>query len=159
MGDEYPADIPSLGDIRLENFAPYLLNRAARQWNDSVTSALGVAAMTTPQLRILAVLSISESLSINELAERTVTGQSTMSRALDGLEALGLALRTRRENDQRVREISITETGRARFGEVWPIMYRCFTEGFAGLDRAEYEALLAILRKIMANTAAAGGES
>ena len=92
-------------------------------------------------------------LTINELAVLTVTEQSTMSRTLDGLEALGLVRRTPRENDLRMREITVTEAGRARFGEVWPIMFRCFGEAFAGLSSAEYQALVATLHKIMANTA------
>lgn len=144
---------PSLAEIGLDTFAPYLLNRAAQQWNAGVAESLGAAAMTTPQLRVLAVLSINQSLTINELAELTVTEQSTMSRTLDGLEALGLIRRTPRDNDMRVRDITVTDAGRQRFAEAWPIMFRCFTEAFAGISSAEYQALVAVLRKIMANTA------
>ncbi len=150
---------PSLAELGLDAFAPYLLNRAAQQWNAGVADALGAAAMTTPQLRVLAVLSINRSLTINQLAELTVTGQSTMSRTLDSLESLGLIRRTARENDLRVRDITVTEAGRQRFAEAWPIMFRCFTEAFDGISSAEYQALVAILHKIMANTAKAPGPS
>ena len=146
------ASPPSLADIGLDAFAPYLLNRAAQQWNTGVAEARGAAAMTTPQLRVLAVLSINRSLTINELADFTVTEQSTMSRTLDSLEALGLIRRTPRDNDLRVRDITGTDAGRARFAEAWPLMFGCFAQAFAGVSGLEYQAFVVTLHKIMANT-------
>jgi hypothetical protein len=62
--DEPP---PSLGEIGLNNFAPYLMNRIMARRNINVAEDLKESGMTTTQMRALAVLSVSSSVTINEL--------------------------------------------------------------------------------------------
>ncbi len=88
---------------------------------------------------------------MNELSVFAVTEQSTMSRTLDAMEEQGFVRRRPREDDLRVREISITEAGRDAFAEVWPMMYEKFAGMFDGVDDAEYEAFVSTLRKVLAN--------
>ena len=97
--------------------------------------------MTTPMMRALAILSISSPVTINELSLYAVTEQSTMSRTLDALEAQGLVRRQRRPEDMRIRDVSITEDGRAAFERVWPMMHARFQTLFDGVDRGGISGL------------------
>src|SRR5271156_3788023 len=116
----------TLGEIGINQFAPYLMNRIMERWNGNLAEALKLHNMSTTMMRALAVLSISSPVTINELSAYAVTEQSTMSRTLDILEAQGLVRRQRRAEDMRIRDVSITEDGRAAFERVWPMMHARF---------------------------------
>ena len=138
---------PSLGDIGLNAFVPYLLNRIAATWNAGMAAELRRFNLTTPQMRSLAVLGLTSGLTINELSMLTVTEQSTMSRTLDALEARGL----------RVREVEITAAGRAAFDAFWPVMFRHREEMLRGIDAKEAAQLVATLQKVLRNIGAPDG--
>ncbi|MGK9169270.1 MarR family transcriptional regulator [Inquilinus limosus] len=142
---------PTLGEIGLNQFAPYLMNRVMARWNANMSEALKAHDMTTTKMRALAILSISSTLTINELSVYAVTEQSTMSRTLDALEEQGYIRRQPRAEDMRVRDIAITEEGRAVFDTVWPTMYALLTQMFEGVDGDEYVAFVATLHKILRN--------
>ena len=80
---------PTLGEIGLDQFAPYLINRISLSWTNHLADALKAHEMTTTKMRALAVLSISSPVTINELSLYALTEQSTMSRTLDALEEQG----------------------------------------------------------------------
>lgn len=110
---------PSLGEIGLNHFAPYLINRVSSSWNTHLSDALKAHEMTTTKMRALAILSISSPVTINELSLYALTEQSTMSRTLDALDEQGFIRRTPRPGDLRVRDVEITPLGRKlspRFG-------------------------------------------
>jgi len=143
--------VPTMGEIGLNHFAPYLMNRVMARWNTNMAEALRAYAMTTVTMRALAVLSVSSGITINELSVFAVTEQSTMSRTLDAMEEQGLIRRRPRAEDMRVREVSITEAGRAAFEQVWPTMYAMFGRLFEGIDDDEYRAFTATLHKVLGN--------
>jgi len=145
--------IPSLGEIGLNSFAPYLMNRIMARWNTNVAEELRALDMTTTQMRALAVLSVSSSVTINELSVFSVTEQSTMSRTLDSLEEQGYIRRQPRPDDMRVRDVSITAKGRSAFEKVWPMLYRMLLQMFDGVEEEEYRAFTATLLKILRNVA------
>lgn len=142
---------PAIGEIGLNQFAPYLLNRVAARWNANLADALKAHGMTTPKMRVLAVLCVTSGLTINELSVFAVTEQSTMSRTLDSLEQQGLIRRQQRSEDMRVREVHITEQGRAAFEQIWPMMYGMFVNMFDGIDEDEYQAFTGTLHKVLRN--------
>ena len=142
---------PSLGEIGLNNFAPYLMNRIMARWNTNVAEELKASDMTTAQMRALAVLSVSSSVTINELSVFSVTEQSTMSRTLDSLEEQGYIRRQPRHDDMRVRDVSITAKGRSAFDKVWPRLYRMLMQMFDGVEEDEYRNFLGTLHKVLRN--------
>jgi DNA-binding MarR family transcriptional regulator len=142
---------PTLGEIGLNQFAPYLINRIAQRWNANMAEALKAHEMTTAKMRALAILSLSSAVTINELSVYAVTEQSTMSRTLDSLEEQGLIRRQTRAEDMRVRDVSITEVGRAAFESVWPTMYELFQQLFEGVEEDEYRAFVGTLHRILRN--------
>lgn len=151
--------MPSLAEIGLNAFVPYLLNRIAANWNAKLASDLREHDLTTPQMRVLAVLSLNSGLTINELSVLTVTEQSTMSRTLDALQTRGLVRRTPRANDMRVREVEVTAAGRAAFTSFWPMMFDRYSQMFRDIGEEEFAQLVATLHKVLRNIRNSSGEN
>lgn len=149
IGDD--TEGPRLGEIGLQQFAPYLMNRIMGRYNASLREDLAKLGLTTPKMRALAVLSVIDNLAISRLAVYAITEQSTLSRALDALETDGLVRRTADPEDSRATRISITEAGRAAFETLWPTMRHTYNHMFAGIDAAEHAAFVATLQKILLN--------
>lgn len=141
----------SLGEIGLQQFAPYLMNRIMGRYNASLRDDLAKLGLTTPKMRTLAVLSVIDGLLIGRLAVYAIVEQSTLSRALDALEADGLVRRTPDQEDSRAIRVSITEAGRAAFESLWPTMRQSYNRMFAGIDAAEHAAFVATLQKMLNN--------
>jgi DNA-binding MarR family transcriptional regulator len=142
---------PSLGEIGLNHFAPYLINCVSARWIAKLTDQLKAFNMTTAQMRTLAVLSINSGQTINDLAALTISEQSTMSRTLDTLEDQGFIERRAGPEDMRVRKITITDAGRAAFDAFWPTMFQSYEAMFKDVDAAEYFAFLSTLQKLLRN--------
>ena len=148
--------MPSLAEIGLNHFVPYLLNRIAATWNTDMAGELRTFDLTTPQMRTLAVLGINSGLTINELSTLAVTEQSTMSRTLDTLEARGFVSRRPRPSDLRVREVEITAAGREAFDAFWPVMFQHYEQMFRGIGEDEFSQFVATLQKVLRNNRLSG---
>ena len=140
-----------LGEIGLNNFAPYLMNRIMGRYNASLREDMAHQGMSTPKMRALAVLAVVDGILIRELAVYAVVEQSTLSRALDGLAGDGLVRREPDRDDSRATRIFITEQGRAAFERHWPAMARAYEQMFRGIPEAEQQAFVAVLQKILRN--------
>ena len=140
-----------LGEIGLQNFAPYLMNRIMGRYNASLRAEMAGVGLSTPKMRALAVLSVLDGLQIRQLAVYAVVEQSTLSRSLDALEAEGLIRRSPDPADNRASRVHITEAGRAAFEAVWPTMAQNYARMFAGIPEAERSAFVGTLQKILHN--------
>ena len=147
---------PSLAEIGLNHFAPYLINRIAANWNTELAGELRRFNLTTPQMRALAVLGINSGLTINEISMLSVIEQSTMSRTLDTLEIRGFVSRRPRPSDLRVREVEITPAGREAFDAFWPVMFQHYEQMFRGIGEDEFSQFVATLQKVLRNTRLSG---
>lgn len=142
---------PRLGEVGLQNFAPYLMNRIMGRYNAGLRADLAAQGLSTAKMRTLAVLAVLDGLQIGEVAVYAVVEQSTLSRALDSLEAEGLVRRQADPDDNRATRIFISEAGRAVFEAVWPCMASGWRRMFAGIKADEERAFLATLQKILIN--------
>ena len=140
-----------LGEIGLTNFAPYLMNRIMGRYNAGFREELADLGLTTPKARALAVLSVVEAPLVGELAVYTVTEQSTLSRALDQLQADDLIRRETDTSDSRAVRVSITEAGRTVFSNLWPHMHDAQERMFRGIPEQERQAFVATLQKMLVN--------
>ncbi len=150
MTDEVSAP-RRLGEIGLNNFPPYLMNRIMGRYNASLREDMAHQGMSTPKMRALAVLAVIDGILIRELAVYAVVEQSTLSRALDGLAADGLIRRETDKDDSRATRIFITDQGRAAFERLWPAMARSYEQMFRDISEAEQQAFVAVLHKILRN--------
>lgn len=139
-------DIASTG---LDTFAPYLMNRVIRRYNEATHSAMDAAGLTVPKMRALSSLAAKGSLTINELAVYAVSEQSTMSRIVDQLEREGLVARQQSQADHRVRLVSLTDQGHATYQELWPHFSKEQDRLLGALTDEERAELLFLLTKIL----------
>ena len=146
------AAIPAIGEIGLNQFAPYLLNRLSTQWNGALQAVLKDLDISTTKFRALAVLTVASGITVNELALFAVTEQSTMSRTLDALEEQDLIRRKPKAGDLRVREVFITEQGLSLFASIWPGIYALYARFFEGVGEGEFRGFIATLHKVLRNT-------
>lgn len=145
-------DIPSFPDIGLENYAPYLMNRIMGRYNESLREEMAALELTPVQMRALAILTQIDGPLIRDLAVFAIVEQSTLSRALDGLEADGLIRRATAKEDNRARLVHITEKGREVFDALWPRMFSAYEQMFTGVPDTDREAFVRTLQSILRNT-------
>lgn len=143
--------IPKLGEIGLNNVTPYTLNRIAGIWDAGLAGELRTFDITPLKLWVLALLSVSSSLTVSELSSFAAIEQSTMSRTIDALREHGLIHRTTRPEDMRVREVSISDEGRATFEAAWPTVYTRMVRMFDDVNEEERLLFMSTLQKIMRN--------
>ena len=142
---------PRLGEMGLENFAPYLMNRIMGRYNAALRDEMAELGLTTPQMRALAVLSVVDGIHIRQLAVYAVVEQSTLSRALEKLDREGLIRRETDAEDSRATRLYLTEDGRLANDRLWPHMARAYARMLRGIDEAEQRAFLGTLRRILRN--------
>jgi DNA-binding MarR family transcriptional regulator len=144
-------DDTTLGEVGLDQFAPYLMNRIMGRYNAAMQEEMAKLGLTTPQMRSLAVLSVRDGILIRELAVFAVVQQSTLSRALDTLAQNGLVRRQPDPDDSRATRIFLTDSGRAAFQRLWPHMSDAYQAMFAGIDADEKQAFVGTLQKMLKN--------
>lgn len=144
-------DLPQLGEIGLEGFAPYLMNRIMGRYNAAMREQMADLGLTTTKARALAVLAVIEAPLIRELAVYAVTDPSTLSRALDQLDTEGLIDRVPDSTDSRATRVRLTFEGRAAFNRLWPQMAATQEALFRGIPEAERRAFVATLQRILRN--------
>ncbi len=144
-------DASSFADLGLDRFAPYLMNRIMGRYNATMRAQMSALGLSTAKMRALAILSIEDGLPITVLGVYAVIEQSTLSRALVGLEADGLVTRQASPEDQRSYCIYLTDEGRRINDQLWPQMRAGQETMFKGIDAQECAAFLATLKKMLAN--------
>ncbi len=101
-----------MNDFRLDDFLPYLLNNAAestsRAFSEHYRTAYG---MTRAQWRIMAHLGTFGALTASEICTRGFLEKSKVSRAVAGLEEMGLLRRMPSTHDRRAELLSLTDKG------------------------------------------------
>lgn len=142
---------PRLGEIGLTNYAPYLMNRIMGRYNAALREEMVQLGLSTPKMRALAVLSVIDGPLIRELAVYSVVEQSTLSRALDQLQADGLTRREADTDDSRATRVFLTEAGRAAFEALWPHMATAHQRMFRGISEEERHAFTGTLQKMLSN--------
>jgi DNA-binding MarR family transcriptional regulator len=141
----------TLGDVGLDQFPPYLMNRIMGRYNAAMQEEMAKLGLTTPQMRSLAVLSVHDGILIRELAVFAVVQQSTLSRGLDALAQNGLVERQPDPDDSRATRIFLTDCGREAFERLWPHMSDAYQAMFAGIGAAEKQAFVGTLQKMLKN--------
>lgn len=129
----------------LESYLPYLVNRLASFGQAAQNRKLSATGVNIVTLRALSVLHIHGWLTVNEIAARAFAEQSTASRAVDAMVAAGLVERRVSSEDQRRRELALTDQGRAVLHDNWPIVeahYALLSEGIAPEAIATCRAVL-----------------
>jgi DNA-binding MarR family transcriptional regulator len=88
------------------------IRRIVQLLRRSATTSEKTLGLSAAQLFVLTKLADGQSLSVGELAERTLTSQSSVSEVVQKLVTAGLVARVRSTIDARSVELSLTDAGR-----------------------------------------------
>lgn len=147
---------PPRSQEELERYLPYLVNRLAILGQAAQNRLLGANGINLVAMRTLSILYIEDGLTINQIAARTFTEQSSMSRAIDAMVAQRLVERRIPEHDQRQRIIVLTPTGREKLLGNWPAMAEYFDILTEGIPSGERDAFRSVLIRMLANLESSG---
>jgi DNA-binding MarR family transcriptional regulator len=88
---------------------------------------------------------------VAELARTLQSDPGAMTRALDRLEAKGLVIRVRSNEDRRVVNLELTEAGREVAAVVPAVLAEVLNLHLAGFSKEEWRSLLGMLKRMRAN--------
>ncbi|GAB6038533.1 MarR family transcriptional regulator [Fundidesulfovibrio butyratiphilus] len=114
-------------------------------WEAAVVRGSG---LSLPQMHTLEILGQSPSLRMKELAAKMGVTTGTLTITVDRLEKRGLVVRIPHETDRRSILVTLTEAGRAVFGEHHALHIGLTRDLTAVLSREEVENLGALLVKM-----------
>ncbi|HYC62896.1 MAG TPA: MarR family winged helix-turn-helix transcriptional regulator [Thermoanaerobaculia bacterium] len=127
------------------------LVRALRAFDKQAQTRFGLGAA---QMFILHVLQHHDELSMNELADRTATDQSSASLAVGKLVAERYVRRDVREEDRRQVRLCLTARGRALVKRSPPAAQERIMDSVEAMSAGERAQLMALLDKLMAGMTA-----
>lgn len=136
--------------MRVDDYLPYLLARAAHRVAGGFHEGLRRHDLTVLSWRLLASLSDREGLTVTELCEHCLAKQPTVSKLIDRLERERWVRRRRDPGDRRRVLVVITEAGRRKIA---PVLAEARAYDRSILDDAparEVERLRALLRRLIA---------
>jgi DNA-binding MarR family transcriptional regulator len=135
----------------LQDFLPYLLNRAGMRIGVLFSRDIEQHGVTLPMWRVMLELWHKGDHRLGELSERTTIDLSTLSRLLVSMQRKRLVTRRRSGLDRRALSLTLTEKGLELVERVAP--YALYYEKMAtqDLSEAEIAQLKELLRKIFSN--------
>jgi DNA-binding MarR family transcriptional regulator len=145
---------PEYPDFQLADSPLYLIVRTAGRYALELENALSASDMDLLSWRALMIVNEVSPSSVSEIAERSVTRLSTITRVIQRLERKKLVKLSKRPSDARVTEVQLTPLGkrcverqRGTAGEIYRRALRDFSA-------AEVAALNGLTRRIFANLSA-----
>ena len=106
------------------------------------------SGLKVTQFSMLATISRHPGISVSDLAGLLVMDQTTVTRNLGVLERSGYVRLEPRPDDQRVRQVALTDTGRVKVKEARPLWDRAQEEVEGLLGREDIDSLLQYLRRL-----------
>lgn len=88
-----------------------------------------------------------------EIADQLGVTRATITGLLDGLERDSFIVREKHHKDRRKIIVRITEPGREKITEVWPVHYKRITNAMAILTDRDRTQLVKILKKVQSQAA------
>lgn len=105
--------------------------------------------ITGAQRFLLQELASAGELSVNELAQRTHTHQSTVSTVITKLEKAGLVTRKRNANDARVQLLALTPKGRTKLKDKQQTVQQRLIQAIGSLALNEQQQLATLLGSVI----------
>ena len=122
--------------------------RAGRINTRAIELKIGISLA---QLFVLQQLAVKPAESLNELAERTATHQSSVSVVVRRLVDAGLVTRTSAPHDRRRVHIALTDLGRRRLDDAPPTIQFQLTEALQGMTPEQRKSLADLLEQWASN--------
>jgi len=129
----------------------YWLTRAHNRYLDALSSALAGTGLDATMWRITMILKDCEWLSVSEIAVQANTKLSTMTKAVQRMEAAGLVTSRPGERDRRVTEVRMTDAGQAQVESAVAATRHVYNRAFGNIDQARLKALTELLGEVAEN--------
>lgn len=136
-------------ELQLESFLPYLVNNLADRISTGLSRIYaGEYGLSIPEWRVLANLAEHRVLSATQIVTTTAMEKSKVSRAVKSLSSRGLISQSRREDDNRARDLALTPAGEALYRKLVPQALEWERELLECLSAGEYRDLMHLLGKL-----------
>ena len=135
----------------LQNFLPYLINRAGIRISEHFGVELRRFELTIAMWRVLAALWHDGVMRLCDLAQSTSIEVSTLSRQITAMQQLDLVTRTRASDDARAVDVDLSEKGRAITAQVIPLALAYEYAALQGFTPEEGAQLRRLLTRLYAN--------
>ncbi|QIB64557.1 MarR family winged helix-turn-helix transcriptional regulator [Kineobactrum salinum] len=136
-------------ELQLESFLPYLVNNLADRISTGLSRIYaGQYGLSIPEWRVLANLAEHRVLSASQIVTTTAMEKSKVSRAVKSLAGRGLISQSRREDDNRARDLALTAAGEALYRKLVPQALEWERELLECLSAGEYRDLMHLLGKL-----------
>ena len=139
----------------LQEFLPYLLNRAGVRMGVMFSRHIESLGITLPMWRVMIELWHRGEFRLGELAERTSIDLSTLSRLLVVMQKKGLIIRRRSTLDKRALSLALTPDGLAMSERIAPIAMSYEQVAMKSMSEAEVKMLKRLLQQAFDNLEAA----
>ncbi len=135
----------------LQDFLPYLLNRAGLRVGLMFSRDIEAFGVTLPMWRVLIELWHNGDHRLGELSERTSIDISTLSRLLVAMQRKNLIVRRRSGLDGRALSLTLTPRGLALTEKIVPHAMRYEDAAMDGMSAREVAALKGLLKRVYLN--------
>lgn len=146
-----PADFYSADTYQPGESLGWLLKRIQQSIVHQADKRLAEHGLTHAQWAPLIRLHFAGTCASAQLAAELDLDAGALTRLLDRLEAKGLVARERSSTDRRVVLIDLTPAGRRITDRLPSILSEIFNAHLAGFSREEWQTLMALLRRVLAN--------
>jgi DNA-binding MarR family transcriptional regulator len=135
----------------LQDFLPYLLNRAGLRIGAMFSRDIEPFDVTLPMWRVMIELWRNGDHRLGELAERTSIDLSTLSRLLVAMQRKHLIVRRRSGLDGRALSLTLTERGLELTEKIVPFAVRYEDVAMQGMSEADVKRLKHLLNRVYLN--------
>ena len=142
---------PGSRHFRLDDYPYYLMAVAIERYSSAIEAALQEFGMDRPSWRALMVLGERDPSGSSEIAEKTATKLSTMTRVLQRMELDGLVSRVPRPSDSRVTDVHMSERGKLVLARLKKIASGIFARSFDGVSDSDFDAFIGVLTRANTN--------
>jgi len=142
---------PEFADFRLADSPLYLIVRTAGRYAQELENALIATGMDLLSWRALMIVNETSPSSVSEIAERSVTRLSTMTRVVQRLQKKNLVKLAKRPSDARVTEVHLTPLGKRSVERERATAAGIYRRAVRDLSAADIHVLNGLTRRIFAN--------
>lgn len=124
------------------------LRKAARAVTQLFDNAMRPTGIRATQFTLLALSLAHGPITVTRLAEEMVADRTTLSRNLDPMEKSGL-IKIKAGDDRRTRIVVITDSGRRKLGEAYPLWKKTQEEIKETMGTEKWSALLSNVSELV----------
>lgn len=152
--DPIDTDLPNFYNGQnyvIEESVGFMIRQAQLALHRTIDSKMAALDLTAMQWGPLMLISHGKARTAADLSRCGGVETSTMTRMLDRLEAKGLLIRKRSEDDRRIIFLELTEEGKRLVSQVPDLLADSLNQHLRGFNQQELDTLKSLLKRITNN--------